>query len=678
MKRLIKEMVIAAVTIAACGAIAAVTILLCALYIPFGYYWALGLALVLIFVVLTVVTTIYFYRRIEQTRDPGELGLEKLYGPRVKAEMDCAGIGFMIVDSESVVTWQSDYLTSVGFQAMDMKLSDVCEDLVKLSERMDASIPTGEIQAYDRIFEVEFIREGSLFIFRDITDLKSAQSRYCDSGLFVAFVMIDNYADISTTVDEIDLTRWVARVSDILFREAEGHFAIRAMRDDSFIMIGTMDQPLKMEGDELAIVAEVKSIEGERISTISVGVAENYPDFSSACTAAYHNMELASARGGDQAMVSRFAQGSEYIGGKTESKASINRARIRLQSKDLFNVISQADTVLTFGHTNADFDSIGAALGVCAICRTLGVNCRIIYAAENTDEDCKKAFETIYGSRMKDLVVDYGEALDMLGDRTLVIPVDVSNPERFAYPNFIGYDSDVRVALIDHHRQGDWSFKRLVFDGSDSSASSACELLSSYIENAPIQVDLTSNDATMMVAGTMVDTQGFRSKVSAPTYRAMSYLMKRGASVDTAASITRESYSQFKTKVRFLTASTTLNSNICIAADPDPDQIVDTTMLALVANQAMNISGYDAAFAIGRISPEKVGISARSNRRFNVEQVMRRMNGGGHFSAAATTVESTDVEQVKEELIRTLQDMEAEYEGGRKSDNRRTTRTSGF
>ena len=86
---------------------------------------------------------------------------------------------------------------------------------------------------------------------------------------------------------------------------------------------------------------------------------------------------------------------------------------------------------------------------------------------------------------------------------------------------------------------------------------------------------------------------------------------------------------------------------VCLSSD---DYLVDKTTLAKVANSVLDVKEMRACFVIGRISNESVGISARSDGTVNVQKIMESLNGGGHYSAAATEITNSSVEEVKELL----------------------------
>ena len=85
----------------------------------------------------------------------------------------------------------------------------------------------------------------------------------------------------------------------------------------------------------------------------------------------------------------------------------------------------------------------------------------------------------------------------------------------------------------------------------------------------------------------------------------------------------------------------------CIFTD---DEIVERTILAKIAQDALQIKGIKASFVIGMIDHDIIQISARSNGSVNVQLLIEKMGGGGHFSAAAAQISNSTISQVNERL----------------------------
>ena len=73
-------------------------------------------------------------------------------------------------------------------------------------------------------------------------------------------------------------------------------------------------------------------------------------------------------------------------------------------------------------------------------------------------------------------------------------------------------------------------------------------------------------------------------------------------------------------------------------------------MMSQAADSLLNIKGIEASFVIANIKDNKVAVSARSKGEINVQVIMEKMHGGGHFSAAALQRDDTSVAAVDDEL----------------------------
>ena len=65
--------------------------------------------------------------------------------------------------------------------------------------------------------------------------------------------------------------------------------------------------------------------------------------------------------------------------------------------------------------------------------------------------------------------------------------------------------------------------------------------------------------------------------------------------------------------------------------------------------------GVDASFAVGNIGDDIISISARSGEKVNVGDIMKEMGGGGNRYSAATKIKNSSVEEVRKQLIKTIQ-----------------------
>ena len=76
--------------------------------------------------------------------------------------------------------------------------------------------------------------------------------------------------------------------------------------------------------------------------------------------------------------------------------------------------------------------------------------------------------------------------------------------------------------------------------------------------------------------------------------------------------------------------------------------------LAKVANESLTLKDVKAVFVIGRTEVNEVSISARSDGSVNVQLILEKMGGGGHFNSAGVNKKGKALQDTYQELIKVL------------------------
>ena len=96
-----------------------------------------------------------------------------------------------------------------------------------------------------------------------------------------------------------------------------------------------------------------------------------------------------------------------------------------------------------------------------------------------------------------------------------------------------------------------------------------------------------------------------------------------------------------------------------MSAEPIPDPHI---AVAKAADKLMTIDGIEASFALLR-AENTVTISARSRDKINVQIIMQRMGGGGHYDMAGARLTHTSLEAACVQLKTVLDDyLDNDYE----------------
>jgi ribosomal protein L9 len=109
--------------------------------------------------------------------------------------------------------------------------------------------------------------------------------------------------------------------------------------------------------------------------------------------------------------------------------------------------------------------------------------------------------------------------------------------------------------------------------------------------------------------------------------------------------ILRESLDDIKTKSNLVNKAKIIKERFAITAVDDVE-MADRVQLAKTADELLEIDNIVAAFAIGKLNQDTIGISARSINSFNVSVMMEKFGGGGHLNTAAAQVKNEDIDTV--------------------------------
>ena len=174
----------------------------------------------------------------------------------------------------------------------------------------------------------------------------------------------------------------------------------------------------------------------------------------------------------------------------------------------------------------------------------------------------------------------------------------------------------------------------------------------------PIKV--SSKVATIMLSGISLDTNFFKSKtVGSRTFEACMVLKDYGADSQKADQLLKDEFEEYSAVNSLVQTLKTYSYGItyCVGAD---DEIVDRATLAKACNTCINLKGINAAFVIGRISADQVGISCRGDGSVNVQLVAEKLGGGGHFSMGAAQFMNITTQKAEELLINALDNLKNE------------------
>ncbi len=606
---------------------------------------------------LVEVALIGFRKKISARVAPDE-GIAKLLEERGITVLKNTHYPVFVSDGGERILWYNDAARNL-LPADENYISHALSELITPQTADGATEDTAQFVTFGgRLYQAETFRVGEEFpllilMLSDATLLSEAEKKYNDERVAVAYIAIDNVEDILQYVHE-KFKDAVAAVDDRLKKWAqELHGVIKSYENDKYIMFFEskyLDRLIENRFDILDEIRDTRLGDGVSI-TVSIGVSRIPGTLADRETAAREAIDLALQRGGDQA-VYKSEEGIVYYGGRTKSVYKRSNVRSRTFTNQLVAMMARADNVIIMGHRYGDFDSFGASVGLARLSALCGTKTNI--AIDMRDKNLDACIRMMQEQpSYAQTFVDNAEGLDLVTPDTLLIIVDVNTLERSQFPDIAAKVGT--IAVVDHHRKVDRFPEEVKLAYVEPSASSACELVTEMIQNAINSQDLLKEEADILLSGILLDTKQFTRNTGIRTFGAAQYLRGAGASPTDVYALFKTDPQDLSKESRFHTNITIYRGNIAISAcDGETDESF-RVIASKAADKMLTLRGIEAAFTLVRIG-DQIHISGRSNGKINVQLILEKLNGGGHFDVAGAQVVSSSVLSVLETLKSAIDD----------------------
>ena len=550
----------------------------------------------------------------------------------------------MICNADGKIVWYNSAFTErlgrrnvTGINFEDFIGKSLSEIKVGDSEN-GTRMTLDERSYYVRVFPVSSKNKKYLLsLWEDNTAFEALEKQLEDEETQVAYILADNLEELSqytkdgvrNAANEIDkiLKEWAESASGILkeYQSSKYVFIFRAAEMADFV---------EKKFEVLDRIREVRVGESSFSVTVSMGVSDVDGSLFDKEKVASDALDMALQRGGDQVVV-KSAKGLEFYGGKSQSVQKRTKVRSRVIANELASQISKSSRVIIMGHRLPDFDCIGASLGVARLCAFCGVPFSIV--ANIRDENFKKCYDRIKDQpeyRDSNVFVNASEAQDLIASDTLTVIVDVNNKTQLEAPDVVSISA--RSVYIDHHRKTAEFDEAPLISYIEPSASSASELVAEILEQSMPSGNLTKEEADIMYSGILLDTKQFTRNAGVRTFGAALYLRGEGASPSDALTLFKSALSDFISEAKFESNVVVYRKVMAISVNDSPDNTnSDRISAAKAADKLLTVEGVKASFALCRID-DSIHISARSSGEINVQLILEKIQGGGHFDSAAT------------------------------------------
>ncbi|MBE5888358.1 MAG: DHH family phosphoesterase [Lachnospiraceae bacterium] len=517
---------------------------------------------------------------------------------------------------------------------------------------------TGEKAIVDLNDSSEFIT--ALYIFDD-TKLYRYKMENREQKQVAALVYIDNYDEALESMEDVNrslLTALVDRKVNQYFTNIDA--LVRKIEKDKYFVVFKYKYLQQLEEDKFSILEDVKTVKvGNEIAvTLSIGVGIRGNNYNENYEYARASIDLALARGGDQAVVKNRDE-IHYYGGKTQQVDRNTRVKARVKAQALREIMQDRDNVLIMGHNLSDVDSIGAGIGIYCAAKVLGKKAQIVVNEVTSSVrpmiDCfteEKGYPT-------DMFIDSETALEMVGKNSLVMVVDTNKPSYTECSALL--DKTEYICVFDHHRQGSEVIENPLLSYIEPYASSACEMVAEVLQYFQEGMKIEACEADCIYAGILIDTNNFMTKTGVRTFEAAAYLRRSGAEVTRVRKMLRNDMDAYKARAEGVRRADVYRNSFAISVCPAENIESPTIVGAQVANELLNIVGIKASFVLTEYNG-RIYVSSRSIDEINVQIIMERLGGGGHLNVAGAQLTNCTVAEAKQRICDTLDEMIKEGE----------------
>ena len=567
-------------------------------------------------------------------------------------------IGILMLNDLAEVVWVNPTMQKLFGQEeiLGKKLTEADEELAKVINDNMSNKDSVEIKWQDKRFNMLVQSDINVVYLLDITHYAEIQKQYDDSRLVIGQIFIDNYDEVTQSMNDTNISNLSNYITNELSSWASqmGMF-LKMIDEDHYFVLAYTKSLTQMEKEKFKLLDRIR----ERTSkqnfpvTLSIGLAYGGTNLAKLSRLSQSNLDLALGRGGDQVVV-RGVDDSQarFYGGKTNPMEKRTRVRARMISQALQELMSQSDDIFVMGHARRDLDSIGACLGIRRIAKMNGKQCWLVLDTDNLHSDIQRLLDEIDNyPDIKESIISPEEALQKATKKSLLLMLDLSKPSISMSPEL--YDQlKNRVIIIDHHRRGEEFPENPMLVYIEPYASSTCELITEMFEYQSRYSDDPINklEATAMLTGIIIDTKSFSLRTGTRTFDAASYLRSVGADSQMSQHFMKENVQSFLQRNHLIDRVEFVgNGNAVVVGEND--RAYDPVTAAQAADSLLTVSGVQASYVVTHRSEDIIGISARSNGETNVQIIMEKMGGGGHLSNAATQIEDRDILDVRKQLL---------------------------
>ena len=630
---------------------------------------------VFILIYLAIASGLYFYNRSLILADLIQFSAQ--YKGIENTLLKELAVPYAITLEDGRILWANDAFSALAEgQRKEKYLNRLIPELYPgMYPKDDMEHVEMEVSYRDRDYQVELRRvslqgfsqkeerlqipeEEEFFVavsMKDVTELNAYIWENENQRMIAGLIYIDNYDEVMESVEEVRQSLLVALIDRKINKyigDVDG--IVKKMEKDKYFIVLRKASYREIAEDKFSILEEVKQVNigNARSATLSIGLGLNTATYALSYQYARVAIDLALARGGDQAVI-KDCNGISYFGGKKEQTAKNTRVKARVKAEALREFIVTKDQVIVMGHKIADPDSFGACMGIYRAAVSLEKKAHIVI--NTVTESVQPLYDEIAESPAyeDDIFLTSDQALDYVTDNTMVIVVDTNKPQMTECPELLRRSR--MIAVLDHHRQGSNIIENAVLSYVEPYSSSTCEMVAEVLQYIADDIRIPAVEAECLYAGIMIDTRNFMNRTGVRTFEAAAFLRRCGADITRVRKMFRDDMKSYRAKAEAMRMAEVYRKEYAIAQCPG-DIESPTVLAAQAANELLDISGIKASFVLTEYEG-KIYLSARSIDEVNVQIIAEKLGGGGHINSAGAQFEHMDMEEVVSALKETIDHM---------------------
>ncbi len=485
--------------------------------------------------------------------------------------------------------------------------------------------------------------------FADLTELYQIRDEYIRSRPVVSIILVDNYEELTKNLTEGAISALDAKINDSITQWTDGyHGLLRRLEKNRFLFVFEKRDLKAAEENKFSILEDIHQIASPSglAASLSFGVGVDGATFEESYSFAALSIEMALSRGGDQAVI-KDRYNFAFYGGRTKEADRRSKVRSRVTANSMMELIGQCSQVFIMGHKNADFDSLGAAMGISCMCRKKGKKASIVLDLNrNSVTEFIEEIRAVAG--YEDVFVSAQEALLMCDNRSILVVVDTNRPDQVESLHLL--EAISKVCVVDHHRRAAEYIDPVVVNLHEPYASSAAELATELLQYAVEKSDILPIEAKALLAGIFMDTKSFNVRTGERTFEAAAYLRQLGAEPVEVKKLLQNDFQDTIAKYQIIKASRLYRQELAIAA---LNSTTSRVLAAQAADELLNITGITGSFVLYP-DGDQVIVSARSIGKANVQVILEALGGGGNQATAGAQIKNATVKEVLDRLVASI------------------------